>query len=53
MCEVICKKLGLEILNLFGKLVDCLFNNVEMNEFFIVEGDFVGGFVKLGCNCEF
>lgn len=53
VCEVICKKFGLEIFNFLGKLVDCFFNNFVEIEFFIVEGDLVGGLVKFGCNCEF
>lgn len=46
VCEVVCKSSGLEIFSLLGKLVDCFFCNFEISEFYIVEGDLVGGLVK-------
>lgn len=32
----------------FGKLVNCISKNVEICELYIVEGNFVGGLVKMG-----
>lgn len=43
---VIKRKFVLDSLNLFGKFVDCLEKDFVKCEIFIVEGDFVGGFVK-------
>lgn len=46
VCELICCKSVLEILNFSGKLVDCFLKDLSIFELYIVEGDFVGGFVK-------
>lgn len=46
VCEFIRCKSVFEILNLLGKLVDCLLKDFFISEFYVVEGDFVGGLVK-------
>lgn len=53
VCELVWCKSVLESLILFGKLVDCSFCDFGEFEIYIVEGDFVGGFVKQGCDCCF
>lgn len=50
VCEVICCKLVLDVVSLLGKLVDCFSKSFEECEIFLVEGDFVGGFIKFGCD---
>lgn len=49
--EIVCK-LVIKKLCLFGKLVDCLVINCDGIELFIVEGDSVGGLVKMVCDCK-
>lgn len=50
--KVVCKKL-ISGLVLSGKLVDCIVQDFNCIELFFVEGDFVGGFVKQVCDCEY
>lgn len=44
--DLIRRKLLFDVLGFVSKLVDCCSKDFEKLEIYIVEGDFVGGFVK-------
>lgn len=52
VCEVSYNKSGLSI-KCLDKFVDCYEKDFVYLEIYFVEGDFVGGLVKFGCNLDY